>query len=231
MWMRREGTRGRPPDGDAAATTHAEANPGRRPHVEPTDRARALGLARGSRPDAALLRSLRPRLGRAYRRRIGGAPRSTGGRAPVREARSRAGARRGHRDGRGGAALGARVSAGKRSRGRHLGGDDSRRPEEGRPRPFREGRLPGLRRRRAPLWRRLLRPRHAPQHAAVHRRGGPSSAPWGSRRRGLELGGANALLHPRAVLEWSFAKRGIEPAAAGEAVSGTYWVGRKSRQG
>jgi hypothetical protein len=29
------------------------------------------------------------------------------------------------------------------------------------------------------------------------------------------------------VLDWGFAKRGIEPAAAGEAVSGTYWIGRK----
>ena len=36
---------------------------------------------------------------------------------------------------------------------------------------------------------------------------------------------------PKAVLDWAFAKRGIEPAAAGEAVSGTYWVGRKPRGG
>lgn len=36
---------------------------------------------------------------------------------------------------------------------------------------------------------------------------------------------------PKAVLDWAFAKRGIEPAAAGEAVSGTYWVGRKPRRG
>jgi SAM-dependent methyltransferase len=35
---------------------------------------------------------------------------------------------------------------------------------------------------------------------------------------------------PKAVLDWSFAKRGIEVAAAGEAVSGTYWVGRKPRR-
>jgi ubiquinone/menaquinone biosynthesis C-methylase UbiE len=36
---------------------------------------------------------------------------------------------------------------------------------------------------------------------------------------------------PKAVLDWGFAKRDIEPAAAGEAVSGTYWVGRKPRRG
>ena len=36
---------------------------------------------------------------------------------------------------------------------------------------------------------------------------------------------------PKAVLDWAFAKRGVEPAAAGEAVSGTYWVGRKPRGG
>jgi ubiquinone/menaquinone biosynthesis C-methylase UbiE len=35
---------------------------------------------------------------------------------------------------------------------------------------------------------------------------------------------------PKAVLDWSFAKRGIEVEAAGEAVSGTYWVGRKPRR-
>jgi SAM-dependent methyltransferase len=34
---------------------------------------------------------------------------------------------------------------------------------------------------------------------------------------------------PAAVLDWAFAKRGIEPGAAGEAVSGTYWIGRKPR--
>jgi ubiquinone/menaquinone biosynthesis C-methylase UbiE len=36
---------------------------------------------------------------------------------------------------------------------------------------------------------------------------------------------------PKAVLDWSFAKLGIEVEAAGEAVSGTYWVGRKPRRG
>jgi ubiquinone/menaquinone biosynthesis C-methylase UbiE len=36
---------------------------------------------------------------------------------------------------------------------------------------------------------------------------------------------------PKAVLDWSFAKRGIEAETAGEAVSGTYWVGRKPWRG
>jgi ubiquinone/menaquinone biosynthesis C-methylase UbiE len=36
---------------------------------------------------------------------------------------------------------------------------------------------------------------------------------------------------PKAVLDWAFAKRGIEAAATGEAVSGTYWVGCKPRGG
>jgi SAM-dependent methyltransferase len=41
-------------------------------------------------------------------------------------------------------------------------------------------------------------------------------------------GQATPFYTPNAVLEWGFAKRGIEAAAAGEAVSGTYWIGRKS---
>ncbi len=40
-------------------------------------------------------------------------------------------------------------------------------------------------------------------------------------------GDATPFYTPNAVLDWTFAKRGIEPAAAGEAVAGTYWVGRK----
>jgi SAM-dependent methyltransferase len=43
-------------------------------------------------------------------------------------------------------------------------------------------------------------------------------------------GKATPFYTPHAVLEWGFAKRGIEPAGAGEAVSGTYWVGRKLRR-
>jgi SAM-dependent methyltransferase len=42
-------------------------------------------------------------------------------------------------------------------------------------------------------------------------------------------GEATPFYTPKAVLDWGFAKRGIEPAAAGEAVSGTYWIGRKPR--
>jgi SAM-dependent methyltransferase len=40
-------------------------------------------------------------------------------------------------------------------------------------------------------------------------------------------GEATPFYTPKAVLDWGFAKRGIEPAAAGQAVSGTYWIGRK----
>jgi ubiquinone/menaquinone biosynthesis C-methylase UbiE len=42
-------------------------------------------------------------------------------------------------------------------------------------------------------------------------------------------GPATPFYTPKAVLDWGFAKRGIEPADAGEAVSGTYWIGRKPR--
>jgi ubiquinone/menaquinone biosynthesis C-methylase UbiE len=41
-------------------------------------------------------------------------------------------------------------------------------------------------------------------------------------------GAATPFYTPESVLDWSFAKRGIEPVAAGEAAAGTYWVGRKA---
>ncbi len=40
-------------------------------------------------------------------------------------------------------------------------------------------------------------------------------------------GEATPFYTPNAVLDWGFAKRGIEPEATGDAVSGTYWIGRK----
>ena len=40
-------------------------------------------------------------------------------------------------------------------------------------------------------------------------------------------GEATPFYTPSSVLDWGFAKRGVEPAAAGEAAGGTYWVGRK----
>ena len=40
-------------------------------------------------------------------------------------------------------------------------------------------------------------------------------------------GEATPFFTPNAVLEWGFAKRGIEPVTSGESVSGTYWIGRK----
>jgi ubiquinone/menaquinone biosynthesis C-methylase UbiE len=44
-------------------------------------------------------------------------------------------------------------------------------------------------------------------------------------------GPATPFYTPNAVLDWRFAKHGIEPAATGEAVSGTYWIGRKPHRG
>jgi ubiquinone/menaquinone biosynthesis C-methylase UbiE len=40
-------------------------------------------------------------------------------------------------------------------------------------------------------------------------------------------GPATPFYTPPSVLDWGFAKRGVEPAAAGESAGGTYWVGRK----
>ncbi|HEY7152146.1 MAG TPA: methyltransferase domain-containing protein [Solirubrobacterales bacterium] len=41
------------------------------------------------------------------------------------------------------------------------------------------------------------------------------------------LGAATPFYTPRSVLDWGFAKRDVEPIAAGEAGDGTYWVGRR----
>jgi len=40
-------------------------------------------------------------------------------------------------------------------------------------------------------------------------------------------GSATPFYTPNAALEWSFAKHGVEPAGAGGAGAGTFWVGRK----
>ncbi len=40
-------------------------------------------------------------------------------------------------------------------------------------------------------------------------------------------GSATPFYTPNAVLAWMFAKRGIEAKSAGDAATGTYWVGRK----
>jgi ubiquinone/menaquinone biosynthesis C-methylase UbiE len=42
-------------------------------------------------------------------------------------------------------------------------------------------------------------------------------------------GSATPFYTPKAALDWAFAKRAIEPDAAGEVGVGTYWVGRKPR--
>jgi ubiquinone/menaquinone biosynthesis C-methylase UbiE len=44
-------------------------------------------------------------------------------------------------------------------------------------------------------------------------------------------GSATPFYTPTAALDWGFAKQRIEPAAAGEAGDGTYWVGRKPLDG
>lgn len=40
-------------------------------------------------------------------------------------------------------------------------------------------------------------------------------------------GSATPFYTPRAVLDWGFAKHGIEPVGHGQTGAGTYWVGRK----
>jgi ubiquinone/menaquinone biosynthesis C-methylase UbiE len=42
-------------------------------------------------------------------------------------------------------------------------------------------------------------------------------------------GSATPFYTPTSALDWTFAKHGIEPLAAGEAAEGTYWAGRKPR--
>jgi ubiquinone/menaquinone biosynthesis C-methylase UbiE len=41
-------------------------------------------------------------------------------------------------------------------------------------------------------------------------------------------GEATPFYTPQSVLDWGFAKRGVEPIAFGGAGSGTYWVGRRT---
>ena len=42
-------------------------------------------------------------------------------------------------------------------------------------------------------------------------------------------GAATPFYTPNRVLDWAFAKHGIDPVMAGEAGDGTFWVGRKPR--
>jgi ubiquinone/menaquinone biosynthesis C-methylase UbiE len=44
-------------------------------------------------------------------------------------------------------------------------------------------------------------------------------------------GDATPFFTPNATLDWSFAKRGVERAGAGEAGDGTFWVGRRPPAG
>jgi ubiquinone/menaquinone biosynthesis C-methylase UbiE len=41
-------------------------------------------------------------------------------------------------------------------------------------------------------------------------------------------GEATPFYTPQSVLDWGFAKRGVEPIASGGAGAGTYWVGRRT---
>ena len=68
----------------------------------------------------------------------------------------------------------------------------------------------------------LNMPPFADEVARVLRPGGHAivASSWGS---------ATPFYTSRAALDWTFAKRGIEPLGAGEAGEGTYWVGRKPR--
>jgi ubiquinone/menaquinone biosynthesis C-methylase UbiE len=66
----------------------------------------------------------------------------------------------------------------------------------------------------------LNMPPFIPEIARVLRPGGYAivASSWGP---------ATPFYTPNPVLDWGFAKRGIEPATTGEAQAGTYWVGRK----
>jgi ubiquinone/menaquinone biosynthesis C-methylase UbiE len=66
----------------------------------------------------------------------------------------------------------------------------------------------------------LNMPPFIPEIARVLRPGGSAivASSWGP---------ATPFYTPNPVLDWGFAKRGLEPAATGEAGTGTYWVGRK----
>jgi ubiquinone/menaquinone biosynthesis C-methylase UbiE len=66
----------------------------------------------------------------------------------------------------------------------------------------------------------LNMPPFIPEIARVLRPGGHAivASSWGPE---------TPFYTPNPVLDWGFAKRGLEPAATGEAGGGTYWVGRK----
>jgi hypothetical protein len=51
--------------------------------------------------------------------------------------------------------------------------------------------------------------------------------PGGAAIVASSWGAATPFYTPNPVLDWGFAKRGLEPVATGEAGNGTYWVGRK----
>jgi SAM-dependent methyltransferase len=99
----------------------------------------------------------------------------------------------------------------------------------------------------APLAAALLHVRPAPERALEVGTGTGEGALLISREfpqarvRGVDLseemivasswGSATPFYTPDAVLDWRFAKEGIEPAGAGHAGEGTFWVGRKPLAG
>ena len=132
-------------------------------------------------------------MGPAHGGRVGRSPCAPGGCPAPRQARPRAGSRGGDGHRRGSAAPRARVPPGKGQRRRPLGGDGPERQAEGRARSRRADRLPGGRCGAPPVRGRILRPDHASQHAAVHRRGGARAA---ARRPGRSWPPAGAAPLP-----------------------------------
>ena len=182
-----------------------------------TDRARAVAVAAPAPADAALLRPRAPagwdertgrRLGRPPAPLAAAAPQvapgpsgcSTSAPAPARRRCSSPASSPGA------ASAGVDVSEEMIARG----------AGEGRARPGRADRVQGRRRRRPALRRRLLRPRHPGQHAAVLRRDRAGPAPRRPRDRRRELGRRRRRsTRPSAVLERGFRRHGHRAGASG----------------
>ena len=121
----------------------------------------------------------------------------------------RADPRHRHRHRRGRAVPRPRVPDGEDSRRRRLRGDDPRGEGEGRPRPRGPDRVQGRRRRCAPVRRRVVRPRHPGERAAVLHRDRPRPAPRGPRRDRRQHGRRDAVLHAGGgARAWPEAARG-----------------------
>ena len=204
-----------------------------RPGAQRRRRPRAVAVAAAfARPMQPLLRQPARRLGRAHRRRVGRSPGAAGGRAaphvkPAPERVLEVGTGTGE-----GALFLAREFPQASVRGVDISeGMIRARAEQGRPRPGGPGRL-RVADAAGSLRRRLLRPRHPAQHAAVLRRDRPRAAPGGPRRRRRQLRRRRRpSTRPSSVLERGFRRRGIEPVDSRRGrPTGTYWVGREPRE-